>query len=279
MNMDQALNQSKVFKPMLAHSYEQYKHKIQQKIAIQPKLDGIRCLAVKENGSIKLFSRNGKEFTSAPHIIQSLEQGPDFHILDGELYNHNYRQNFEFITHLVRQKLPDQDYKEIEYHIFDAVLNQDFIDRYQYLQQFHDLTYIKLVDTRLWTDHSYIEEAYDVYKEKGYEGIIIRNWVGFYEQGRSSNLFKYKKFQEAEFQIVDVISGQGKLAGHGIFVLQTKEGNQFTCKMEGSLDNLREYLDNKDRYISKFLTVQYQDMSNTNKVPRFGIGKAIRDYE
>ena len=73
------------FKPMLAHDYLDYKDKVKFPIYTQPKLDGIRCI-IREDG---MWSRNGKQIISAPHIYEALkpwfEQNPDL-ILDGELY-------------------------------------------------------------------------------------------------------------------------------------------------------------------------------------------------
>ncbi len=73
------------FKPMLAHDYNDYKDKIKLPVAIQPKLDGVRCI-VRADG---MWSRNGKPIISAPHIFEALtplfETNPDL-ILDGELY-------------------------------------------------------------------------------------------------------------------------------------------------------------------------------------------------
>ena len=69
------------FAPMLAKDYDKEKKKIKFPILSQPKLDGIRCIA-KSDG---LWTRNGKEIISAPHIFENLkplfEEYPDL-ILD-----------------------------------------------------------------------------------------------------------------------------------------------------------------------------------------------------
>ena len=86
------------FKPMLANDYT--KKPITEGWS-QPKLDGIRCI-VNKNG---MWTRSGKAITSCPHIWESvkgmIEQNPHY-VLDGELYNHDLKADFNKIISLVR---------------------------------------------------------------------------------------------------------------------------------------------------------------------------------
>ena len=75
----------------------------------QPKLDGIRCIVRKEGDTLIGRTRNGKEIECIPHILKSLNGFFLAHpkaILDGELYNHDLRDNFNKITSLVRKQRP-----------------------------------------------------------------------------------------------------------------------------------------------------------------------------
>ena len=111
------------FKPQLAHDYSKLNEG--QKMALdmicQPKLDGIRCIARKDG----LFTRAGKEITTCNHIHNALkdyfEKNPT-DILDGELYNHELKDDFNKITSLVRKVKPTQAEAEecaslVQYHI------------------------------------------------------------------------------------------------------------------------------------------------------------------
>ena len=94
-------------KPMLAYPANAKPIDYSKPTFIQPKLDGVRCVIQydKENG-VKAYSRTGKEWKNINHILAQLK--PFFKkypnvILDGELYNHDLRDNFEKIISLVRK--------------------------------------------------------------------------------------------------------------------------------------------------------------------------------
>lgn len=284
---------SVVVKAMLAHAY--HKHgakKMQFPCLTQPKLDGVRCLAVVQNGVCNLYTRTGKPITAVPHVaeaVASLFQGDC--VIDGELYNHDLKEDFEKIVSLVRKKDPVSEGAElIQYHVYDMVSDQPFPSRIELLgsalQGEHPV--VKFVDaTKVESE----EEAFGLYENHlidGYEGIMFRSMNGGYEGKRSYNLLKYKgemhdnvtSYSDEEFEIVGVHEGRGKLRGHAAaFICKTEEGKEFKAKMEGSLDNLKMYFNDHSLWTGKKLTVKYQGRTNKENVPRFPIGKAIRDYE
>ena len=103
------------FDPMLAQSYDDRKSSIESVFAdegmvyCQPKLDGIRCIVRKEGDEVVARTRNGRTIDSIPHIIKSVEKhfdADDSLVLDGELYNHELKHDFNKIVSLVRSKLP-----------------------------------------------------------------------------------------------------------------------------------------------------------------------------
>ena len=135
------IDKKKFYVPMLA---KDFKDKNRQKevmgeidesgvgapVFSQPKLDGIRCIAMREG----LFTRSGKKITACPHISVALEDFFEKYpnaVLDGELYNHKYKDDFNKIIHLVRkQNLTEEHLAEskrmIQYHIYDApVIGKD----------------------------------------------------------------------------------------------------------------------------------------------------------
>jgi len=117
------INKKQYFEPMLAGKWEDRKDKIQYPIYSQPKLDGIRCIVTKDG----MFSRNGKEIISAPHIRESLDKlfkHEPHTILDGELYADKFANDFNAIVSLVKKTKPTADdlkqsAKNIEYHVYD----------------------------------------------------------------------------------------------------------------------------------------------------------------
>jgi len=101
---------SKPFRPMLAKSFDKDGRHIKYPAFIQPKLDGIRCLASYDGVNVRLKSRQGKLFTSLAHIEEELYHKvfsvfPD-RVLDGELYNHLYKDNFQKLVSSIKRDNP-----------------------------------------------------------------------------------------------------------------------------------------------------------------------------
>ena len=71
--LNDAKNSTKILKkcyyPMLAHPFNQKKKEIKYPCFVQPKLDGVRCVAVGD----ELFSRNGNPFPTLNHIKEELK--------------------------------------------------------------------------------------------------------------------------------------------------------------------------------------------------------------
>jgi len=192
--------ESSLISPMLAHSFDDYGHKVKFPCLVQPKLDGIRMLYQQSS----LFSRKKKEIVSLPYIKEALKvifdkYGYSFS-LDGEAYNHDLKNEFEQITGAVRKDDPlTYEEAKVQYHLYDIVHHdeQDFRNR-----QLVDLAYqiqvegfseiLKVVPTIICRSLEDIEYWYNEFVEQGYEGLIIRNMDGLYEQDhRSFNLLKY----------------------------------------------------------------------------------------
>lgn len=272
--------------PMLAHKFADHAAKIEYPAYLQPKLDGIRCIAILKNGKCTLWTRTRKPITSMPHIIAAIEKGiPEGNdlILDGELYNHDYKANFEHIVSLVRQEEPDPRHRDVQYHVYDIVNDRPFDERANKLMymkaRWFDGELVK-VETPMVKDETEAVLYFETWRKEGYEGAMIRNARSLYENKRSYGLQKIKEFDDAEFEIIGLEEGRGRLAGHvGAFVCRDAQGREFKAKMSGSTDKLAEYLRYPERSIGKLLTVKYQGLSGKNGVPRFPVGVTIRDYE
>ena len=270
--------------PMLAQKFSEHGHKIKYPCYVQAKLDGIRCIAIVKDGVCTLWSRTRKPITSCPHIVQELEaafESKDI-ILDGELYNHEMKKDFEKIVSLVRQEKPAPGHEIVQYHVYDTVDSTIFDDRTQKLVDLFgmfEFYSIKFVETYLVNDEDVAMNMFNDLRDQGYEGAMLRNADSKYVNKRSYDLQKMKEFDDAEFPIVGVEEGRGKLAGHAIFVCRTEGGKEFLAKMRGDTSRLKEIFDNPKLWEGKRLTVQYQGITGKEQVPRFPVGVAIRDYE
>ena len=270
--------------PMLAKTYRKDGDKIAFPAYAQPKLDGHRCVAVVDGrGRCTLWTRKRKPYTSVPHIAAAVEAlGLKDVVLDGELYAHSFRNKFEQLAHLVRQSVPEEGHQAIEYHVFDLQGSEGFGRRYERMQKLlaRARKPIVLVDTCRVDGETALLAAFEDYRKLGYEGAMVRNAEGAYESHpthRSSDLQKIKTFDDAEWPIVGIKEGKGKLAGHAIFTCRTMDGSEFDVKLAGDSSALREYFENPDRAIGKLLTVQYQGLTGKSGVPRFPVGLRVRE--
>lgn len=262
--------------PMLAHPYEKKKKKVTFPCYYQPKLDGMRCVAHKENGSVTLYSRKGKIIDTLPHINLRLEAlMDDGEIADGELYY----KNTEFQTLLSWIKRNQKNSDKVQYHIYDMVMDKPFKERFARFCKMvgHDgKNIVRTVHTGKVVSHEDVEKVHGEQTLRGYEGIMLRIGDCTYLPGRrSAELLKVKSFKEKEYIIVDAKEGVGKASGQATFVCKTKNGKLFNVRPMGTDDEREEYWTNKNKYIGKELTVKFFELTNDG-LPRFPVGKTIR---
>lgn len=202
---------------------------------LQPKLNGVRALY-----QIGVFQSRGEKLwkpTFFPHIvdqIHSLSLGPV--ILDGEFYVHGWRLQRINSAVGVNNNEPNDDTKNIEFHIFDVIEPNKYFS-HRWFEIYNTLADPKLqnvrrVHTDLACNRGEVELYFNQYTSRGYEGVMLRP-DGPYEFGehigrggtttsfRSTCLWKHKSWQDGEFMCVGVTLGQGK-ASIGIGALTLK---------------------------------------------------------
>ena len=264
------------FKPMLAHDYTK---RPQDSGYSQPKLDGIRCVA-DANG---LWTRGGKAITSCPHIWEAIEPfikaNPGI-VVDGELYNHELKADFNKITSLVRKaKSTSADIEEsaklVQYHVYDCYIKDVvFTERNALLKALGAVAsgYIQYVETRYCATQEDLDALYSEYTEQGYEGQMVRNDTP-YECKRSKNLLKRKEFITEEFSVVDVIEGSGAWAGYAKrFILSLPDGREFGSGVRGNQAQLKALLESTEK--PTWVTCRYFELT-PDGVPRFPV---VIDY-
>lgn len=267
--------------PMLAHRYDERGDDIKFPAFLQPKLDGHRCTATVADRDATLWSRTRKPISSMPHIANALVDMfihfPGNLYPDGELYNHDFHNRFEELTHFIRSSTPEPGYEVLQYHIYDINMPGTFEERFQWLTsvfQSHGRpdSPLKLVHTIRVNNEDEMMAAFEEFNAQGYEGAIVRNAHGKYVEKRSVDLQKLKTFIDAEFKIIGVTEGRGKLAGHAIFTCDLGvNGDTFDVKMKGTLESLKAYYQNPKSVIGKELTVKFQGYTKYGR-PRFPVG-------
>jgi DNA ligase-1 len=242
--------------------------------------------------SVKAYSRTGKEFKNIKHILDSLKpfffHQPDV-ILDGELYNHDLKDDFEKIISLVRKQKPTEedrlDAKNLTqfhcYDYFDGVQYDSYQTRMNNLVTSDIYNYcVKYVQAKPVDSYHYARILHKEYLEAGYEGSIIR-LDGLYKHGRSYDLMKFKDFSDTEATIIGYETGKGKRTGTiGKFLMQDDEGNKFGCPPGKGYNykDLANILDNIGDYIGKRATFTYFQRTQAGSY-RHPLFKCIRNYE
>ena len=281
-----------MIKPMLAYKVDKKPVDWSEKVYMQPKLDGVRCvIKLGDNNEVQAFSRTGKPWLNIAHITNSLHyfftQHPDI-ILDGELYNHDLRDDFNKIISLVRKTKPtpsdrDEASKLVQFHCYDyieTILNENYSYRMNQLATSDMYSYcVKHVYTTLITqDQANIQHQANL--DEGYEGSILR-LDRPYECKRSYNLQKFKDFHDTEAFIVGYEAGKGKRTGTlGKFIMLDDEGIEFGCPPgKGyTYKDLANILDNIGDYMGKRATFTYFERTPAGSY-RHPFYKALRNYE
>lgn len=284
--------------PMLAQKFADRKDKIKwgkEKVFVQLKLNGVRCLATK-NG---LFSRKGKRYVSAPHIEQRLQEffakNPNV-VLDGELFNEDLKQNLNKLVSLVRKEDPtaaelEESKNIVQLHVYDCF--GDCLDGLLYSERFD---YVSSVIKQIGGDcikgvlvsevnnKDQVEAFLSKCEEQGHEGCMIR-LNGPYEHKRSKYLLKHKSFVDEEFEILGVVEGKGNLQGKvGVFQFVAKNGNPFDASPTGSHELWEQMWNERDGLIGTKATVKYKELTplgadGSGGVPSFAKVIALRNYE
>ena len=280
------------FKPMLATKWQDLKNKIKEThVYAQPKLDGMRCIAMKSG----LYTRNGEKIVSVPHVMEALKEAFQHNphlILDGELYNHDLKDDFNKIVSCAKKLKPTEkdlqvSRQYIEYWVYDIhdpknwSEGVDFEVRHPLLRIIHehftDNSIVRLTPTeRIHIDD--VDEHAAQCIENGYEGAMIRT-KGPYQNKRSKFLIKWKEMMDEEFEIVDIQEGVGNRTGvAGRVILKLSDGREFASGPIGNFDYCERLLKEKDKYIGKKGTVVFQNYT-PDGIPRFPKFKTVRDYE
>ncbi|MBC2806624.1 hypothetical protein C3Y94_026080 [Rhizobium ruizarguesonis] len=277
---------AKYFAPMLAEKYD--RELVQEGDFAQPKLDGIRCVARKDS----LKTRKGELITSCPHILEQLQPFFVMHptaTLDGELYNHEFKDNFNELASIIRKKTPSADQlaraaRDIELHVYDLVydgrLETPTLDRIAELTtrliNVVGLS-IQIVPTVMVDNHDEVRAHFLKCVAEGYEGSMIRRGGAPYEHKRTDALMKYKEFVTEEYEISEVLEGVGNWAGYAKAVefiipgdIRTEQGDRPKAGIKGNQAFTKTLLNRKDELVGKKVTVKYFELTPAG-IPRFPI--------
>ena len=257
---------------------------------VQPKLDGVRCY-INKTGA---YSRNHKQFHNAKHITTELTQfftdNPNV-TLDGELYNHNYRDNFNKIISLVRKQKPTQadrfeSASQLQFHCYDmfdpSLPELQFVNRTLNITSFkskYGWRAIQEVNTKVVFSDKEVQSFHTINKNNGYEGSILRTNAP-YDQRRSNNLQKVKDWSDTEITITGFVEGKGKFkSGLGKFLGVDSDNRVVEVPWPTLTIPQRQLIwSARESYIGQPLTFEFFERTPSGAY-RFPRAKAMRSYE
>jgi len=276
-------------KPMLAYPVNKKPIDYSKPVFVQPKLDGVRCTIQYDAGVVTAWSRTGKEWKNIEHIKLNLYRFFDKHpnvILDGELYNHAFKDDFEQIISMVRKSKPTDEARvisaeNVQFHCYDIIdeempfhLRIDFVNEALLLMG----DSIHIVDTEMVEHEEHTREAHKENIKYGYEGSIVRT-NETYQCKRSHSLRKIKDFHDSEAMIIDWFEGKGKRKGTiGKFKAVDEDGNVFGMPVMGKFKDLQDNFVKMQGWLGEMATFTYFERTKADSY-RHPLFKALRDYE
>jgi len=247
--------------PMLASkvNYDKIEY---ENCYVQRKYDGHRCLITMHNGAAIAYSRGGKKITSIAHILDEIvaaDRLQEGETLDGELYIHGMA--LQDIGSLVRTQKNQSP--ELIYHCYDFISSESFIKRLGKIRKiFTRMKYSRSISTVYASDESTIVSWFKTFRNEGYEGAIVRWGENGYEDGkRTKYLMKVKEVIRAEFKVINVLSSVDGLAR----LICKCKGGEFAVYAHGTHVRKREVLINKEKYIGKYISVEFASYTNSKK--------------
>lgn len=285
---------SEVELPMKVKIYQDSKHLLdwQGGATASPKLNGVNGEFKLINGQLKLFSRGGLEYPMLEHlkptILKVLQRSGETS-LNVELYKHGW--HLQDITAAVKAFKPDTHEfptSEIEAHIFEVPSRTNsYIHTMTKIHAITSaiedsntqrglLTQVSVIAFYEVTNESEIDTWFNKAIDDGYEGLIVRNNRCEYKYNqRSSDVFKYKKALDAEYQVTNYNIDKNN---HVVYVCTTPNGKEFSVKRKGTNEQRLLDASNAKSNIGKFLTVEYETLSK-DLIPLKPVGLNFRDCD
>ena len=270
-----------IFTCQLAHKSEDHEKKMTGKKLLDFKYDGVRVLTIldKESNTVTMFTREGRALKNFSHISDALQNHIQKFstsvVFDGEMIS----KSFQKLMTQVNRKT-DVDTSDAVLMLFDVIPLFEFrkgkgsVPQKKRMENLKNIaTFLKSigpievidqieVDLDEWVGQAKLEEFNTIAKEKGLEGIMIKDPDAVYECKRTVAWLKKKPTITVDLAIVDVKEGNpdtkyvGKL---GALICEgTDQGKFIRVDVGGKLsDEQRDELwADKDNIIGQVVEVE-----------------------
>ena len=302
-----------VFTCQLAQDSTDQPKKLKGIKRLECKLDGVRVLAVIDDGDVTLYSRNGKVFENFPEIEEAIRQHSTKFML-GDGGGHRVHQRLVLDGEIVGesfQKLMKQAHRKsnavttgMTYHIFDMLPLAAFQEGHFNAQQHKRIENLERARAKLPEDgplqimnglevdldtaegHDIMQRFAEASVAEGFEGIMIKSMDAPYECKRSDFWMKWKPTISVDLTIVGFEQGTGRNENRlGAIICEGEDnGRHIRVNVGSGLSdsNRDEYWTARDDLLGHLVEVQAdavtqnQDGTYSLRFPRF---LRFRDFE
>lgn len=248
--------------PMKVNEYKKHLKKVIFPCYTSAKLNGVNAEYRRDSGELVLLSRGGENYTIPEHQrdeVLAMMDALEVDRLNGEMYIHG--EHLQDITSAIKK--PKELSKRLIFYIFDLpTFGGDYSVRAEHMSDRQDGNFVRFVPIAKAYDHEGLRTMFEAVTADGYEGLMVRNAKGLYEYNvRSYDVLKYKVAQDAEFEVVSYSLDKN---GHAVFVCDvgTELESLFKVKLKGTAEERLAMAAEADKYIGKFLKVEFEMYSN-----------------
>ena len=267
---------------MLCSPFEQkLVDKIKFPAYAQMKMDGMRFNAIVRDGKVEFRSRNGKqilllgnleeEFAALAGNIDCVFDGELLVMLEGDHQFADRQTGNGILNKANKGTISAKEAALVHATVWDLIPYVQFIDGYcqtPYSKRYSTLQAIiskqKADGKKIWNVTSTIvetlEEAQEIfqgYLAEGFEGIILKDGAGVWEDKRSKTQIKFKGELECDLKIVAVEEGKGKAVGMlGAIICESADGIVKVNVGSGFNDAQRKQYW-KENIVDKIVAVKY----------------------
>lgn len=287
------------FSVMLAESYAKQESSLTGEFYITQKLDGNRCVAIKDNDEVRFFTRKGQPIEGMKELEKEIMKLRNGIVLDGELLlrNDNNLPADELFRETQKVVRKDGIKKNLEFYAFDILSVEEFkngisINKYEHRREEleslfsffgEDFEYTKVLPVLYkGDDKNMIAVLMKYAEEKGWEGLMVNTASGLYQNKRTTDLLKVKRMKTADILVVSLekaIDGQFKDLLARVNV--EYKGNLVGVGSGFSIEERKKFAENPDLIVGKIIEVQYFEESKDDKTGqpslRFPVFKGIRE--
>lgn len=274
--------------------FEIIQGQISYPVFVEPKLDGLRLIAIKENGKVTLYTRNGSLINTLPSITKILEDAENYDdiVLDGEIMGESWNES----ASVVMSHKHNKDDSNMIYNVFDIVFLENW-RKQEFDLSFEDRRFnlesvvnnliksdkIKLVPSTLINNENELRNFYIKYLNENFEGVMLKDSNAKYVWKRSKAIMKLKPVSTHEGIIVDWIEGKRGTKREGMFGgftvlfpngVTTNVASGFNDKLKAEIQ-----LEGPDSYVGTIVECEAQPPFTDEGRLRFPVFVRIRNQK